>query len=122
MSAKTNAGEPNADAGIEVAAEQWSSWCKEATTDHAGRELNLHFADRGVGEVRLADGQRFVAIEYDELGPAVAITIKYGDQVLPVRHVVAAPLQVRQHRDPSGNVDRITIADSTGRRTFLSLA
>ncbi len=108
-------GETEIDSG------QWPTWCTEATADLAGRELDLRFADKAIGEVQLADGQPLISIEYDELGPAIALIIKYGDGVLPVRHVIAAPRDVRQRLDAEGAIERVTIDDSTGRRTRLSL-
>jgi Family of unknown function (DUF5335) len=107
-------------AKVEIKSVEWSRWCADTTAGLVGREIVLRFADQGVGEVRLADGKPFVAIEYDELGPAVAFTIKYGDGVLPVRHVVAEPRDVQQQLDADGVVERVTIEDSTGRRTLMS--
>lgn len=101
---------------------EWPSWCEEASARHRGRELILHFADDALGDVRLAEGQPFVAIEHDTLGPTVAITIKYGAGVVPVRYVIAQPQEVLQHLDAEGRVYEVTIVDSTGRRTFVSLA
>lgn len=122
MTPKSGPGDAGSGGVVtEIESDQWPRWCEETTADLGGRDMALRFADRGIGEVQLADGLPLVAIEYDELGPAVAITIKYGDGVLPVRHVIAAPLDVRQQRDASGDVERVTIDDSTGRRTVIAL-
>lgn len=104
-----------------VAAEDWQSWCHEATEDLAGRTMTLRFQDRALGEVQLAEGQPFVAIEFDQLGPSVALTVKYGDGVVPVRYVIADPREVQQHRDDRDQVRQVAIVDGTGRRIQLSL-
>jgi hypothetical protein len=122
MTAKQRRGDAGSTSGAtEIGSDQWSRWCEEATADLGGRDMVLQFADRGIGEVQLADGQPFVAIEYDELGPSVAFTIKYGDGVLPVRHVIAEPRDVRQQRDADGAIERVTIEDKTGRRTLIAV-
>ena len=106
----------------EIPRDDWASWCVEATERQAGRELRLHFEDDALGSVRLAEGQPFIAIEHDELGAAVAFTITYGAGVVPVRYVIAEPREVKQHHDEAGEVQQVTIVDSTNRRTFVSLA
>lgn len=122
MTTKPNHGhEPGRGDTTEIEPGRWSAWCVETTAVLAGHELVLSFADRGIGEVQLAEGMPFVAIEYDELGPAVAFTIKYGDGALPVRHVIAEPQDVRQRHDEHGAVESVTIEDKTGRRTHISL-
>jgi Family of unknown function (DUF5335) len=118
----TQAGPSGPGATIEIESGRWSAWCVETTAVLAGRDLDLSFADRGIGEVQLADGMHFVAIEYDELGPAVAFTIKYGDGALPVRHVIAEPQDVRQRHDRDGAIESVTIEDKTGRRTLIVVA
>lgn len=106
----------------EVPRDDWATWCAEATERQSGRELVLYFEDEALGSVRLAEGQPFVAIEHDELGPSVAFTIKYGSGVVPVRYVIAEPRQVTQQRNDAGEVHQVLIIDSTNRRTFVSLA
>lgn len=119
--------EPNPEPLLESASsgidpDEWPQWCQETTADNAGRDVVLEFADRGIGELRLAHGQPLLSIEYEKLGPAVALTITYGDDAVPARYVIAEPRDVHQHRDASGAIDRVTIEDSTGRRTVLRLA
>jgi hypothetical protein len=113
---------PSVEDATAIDADEWPRWCQETTADNAGRDLVLQFADRGIGELRLADGKPLLSIEYEKLGPAVAITITYGDDAVPARYVIAEPRDVHQHRDANGALDRVTIEDSTGRRTILSLA
>lgn len=109
------------DTATEVSPGEWPAWCADASARHRGRKLILHVADDALGHVRLAEGQPFVAVEHDTVGPNVALTIKYGAGVVPVRYVTAEPQEVLQHRDDSGQVQEATIVDSTGRRTFVSL-
>ena len=106
----------------EVPREEWPSWCAAATSEHRGREVVLHQADRALGEVRLAEGQRLVAIEHDEFGKTEALTIKCGSSAVPVSYVVAEPRYIRQRRDRAGAVSEVRIVDATGRRTLVSLA
>ena len=105
----------------ELESSDWSSWCETTTTDLAGRQVAVQFADQGIGEVQLTDAQRFVSIEYEKLGPAVAFTIRFGDGVVPRQHVVAAPRDVRLQRDADGSIEHVLIEDSTGRRTVMSI-
>jgi len=106
----------------EVPPEEWPSWCARATSSLSGRELVLHVADQALGDVRLAQGQPFVAIEHDDVGGIVALTIKYGSGVVPVNYVIAQPQAVRQHLDEAGDVQEVSIIDTTGRRTYVGLA
>jgi hypothetical protein len=106
----------------EVPREDWPEWCAKTTTDYTGREVVLHQADRALGKVRLAQGQRLVAIEHDEFGKTEALTIKCGSDAVPVSYVVAEPRSIRQHRAQSGDIEGFSIVDATGRLTLLSLA
>jgi hypothetical protein len=105
----------------EVPPGEWPEWCRQASQRQHGRVLVLYFADDALGEVRLAEGQPFVAIEHDQLGKSVALTLKYGDGVVPMRYVIANPRQVLLEKDDEGQVRQVTIVDITGRRTFISL-
>lgn len=105
----------------EVPHEEWPSWCAKATSDHRGREVVLRQADRALGEVRLAEGQRLVAIEHDVFGRTETITIKCGSSAVPVSYVVAEPRSIRQRRVEAGDVEEVSIVDATGRRTSLGL-
>jgi hypothetical protein len=106
----------------EVPREEWPSWAAKATSDHVGREVVLHQADRALGEVRLAAGQSLVAIEHDEFGRTEALTIKCGSSAVPVSYVIAEPRSIRQHHDEAGDIDELSIVDATGRRTLVSFA
>jgi Family of unknown function (DUF5335) len=108
--------------GTEVPREEWPDWCERATSDYSGREVVLHQADRALGEVRLAQGQRLVAIEHDEFGKTEALTIKCGSTAVPVSYVVAEPRSIQQHHDAAGEVREVSIVDATGRRTLVKLA
>ena len=109
------------EAATEVPRPDWSDWCRTTSQDRQGRPLNLRFADAGVGQVRLADGEAFVGIDHDELGSSVALTILYGDGVVPRRHVIAEPQHVLAEQDPDGHVTLIVVEDRTRRRTFVQL-
>jgi len=106
----------------EVPPEEWAGWCEKATSEHNGREVLLRQADQALGEVRLAEGQRLVAFEFDEFGNTTALTIKCGSPAVPVSYVVAQPQSIGEHRDGDGVTDVVSILDSTGRRTSVSLA
>ena len=106
----------------EIPHDEWPTWCKSASDRLSGRGLNLYYQDVALGEVRLADGQPFVALEHDVVAEMEALTVKYGDGVVPVRHVIAEPSEVLQRLDAAGDIDLVTILDSTGRKTFISLA
>jgi hypothetical protein len=105
----------------EVPRPAWSAWCEATSTDRHGRPLILRYADVALGQVRLAEGESFVSIDHDELGGAVALTIRYGDGVVPRRHVIAEPRHLLAEEDPEGHVTLIVVEDSTRRRTFLEL-
>ena len=107
---------------IDVAREEWSSWCTRTSSELSGRELVLHRADQAIGEVCLAQGQRLVAIEHDRFGRSEVLTIKCGSDVVPVSYVVAEPRSIRQHIDGAGDVRQVSIVDAVGRRTRLTLA
>ena len=104
----------------EVPREEWPSWCSAFTSDHGGREVVLRQADRALGEVQLAEGQRLVAIEHDMFGGTEALTIKCGSSAVPVSYVVAGPRSIRQHRGRTGDIKEFTIIDATERRTVVS--
>jgi hypothetical protein len=104
----------------EVPREEWPDWCSAATSDLGGREVVLRQADRALGEVRLAEGQRLVAIEHDTLGGTEALTIKCGSIAVPVTYVVAEPRSIRQHRGGTGEINGFSIVDATERRTVVS--
>jgi hypothetical protein len=106
----------------EIPHEEWPSWAAKTTSDHVGREVVLHQADRALGEVRLAEGQSLVAIEHDEFGRTEALTIKCGSSAVPVSYVIAEPRSIRQHHDQAGEIDELSIVDATGRRTLVSFA
>ena len=110
------------DAASEVPRSAWSEWCRATSDDRRGRPMILRFADVALGQVRLAEGETFVAIEHDELGSSVALTIQYGEDDLPRRHVVAEPRQLFAEQDGEGHVTFIVVEDSTRRRTFVELA
>ena len=105
----------------DIEPDDWPTWCREATEANGGRTLVMHFSDSALGDVRQGTGQKFISIDHDKLGPAVALTIKYGDGVVPINYVIADPREVQQHRDADGVVKQVTITDGTGRRTFVSL-
>ncbi len=104
----------------EVPREEWPSWCIAATSDHGGREVVLRQADRALGEVQLAEGQRLVAIEHDQFGRTEALTIKCGSSAVPVSYVVAGPRSIRQRRGQTGDIKEFSIVDATERRTVVS--
>ena len=104
----------------EVPHEEWPNWCSAATSDLSGREVVLRQADRALGEVRLAEDQRLVAIEHDKFGRTEALTIKCGSTAVPVSYVVAEPRSIRQRRGQSGEIKEVSIVDATERRTVLS--
>jgi hypothetical protein len=106
----------------EVPREEWPGWCARATADHGGRVLVLHRIDRALGEVRVAEGQRLVAIDHEKFGTNETLTIKYGSGAVPVSYVIFEPQALRQHRDETGDVRAVSIIDATGRRTLVSLA
>ena len=106
----------------EVPREEWPVWCARATAEHRGRELVLRQADQALGEVRLAEGQRLVAVEYETFGRSEILTIKYGSGAVPVDCVIAEPRTIRQHRDEAGDVQQVSIVDAIGRRTLVRLA
>ena len=108
--------------GTEVAREEWPQWCKSVTAARSGCTLTLRFVDDALGEIQLSDDKAFVGIDHEELGSAVAFTIRYGDGVLPMRYVIAEPQSVRQTTNESDELIAVDIVDSTNRRTFLSLA
>lgn len=110
------------DTITEVSPEEWPAWCQKASAHLSGHELDLHFVDPALGDVRLAEDQPLLAIEHDKVGPNTAITIKYGDGVLPLRHVIAKPRELLVEHDAAGAIRAATITDATGRRTFLGLA
>lgn len=112
-------------AGAELAQippEEWAGWCENATSEHSGREVLVRQADRALGEVRLAEGMRLVAFEFDRFGKTTALTIKCGSEAVPVSYVVAEPQSLGEHRDGDGVMDEVRILDATGRRTSVSLA
>ena len=106
----------------EVPHEEWPSWAAKATSDHVGREVVLHQADRALGEVRQTESLSLVAIEHDEVGRNEALTIKCGSSAVPVSYVIAEPRSIRQHHDQAGELDELRIVDVTGRRTTVSFA
>lgn len=120
MTDEQDATARNTDDVSEVPHEEWPAWCAKATSDHIGHEVVLRQADRALGEVRLAEGQRLVAIEHDVFGKTEAITIKCGSIAVPVSYVVAQPRSVHQHRDRAGDIEEFSIVDVTGRHTFIS--
>jgi hypothetical protein len=110
-------------AGVaDVAREEWPSWCARTSSELGGRELVLHRADQATGEVRLAKGQRLVAIEHDRFGRSEVLTIKCGSDVVPVSYVVAEPRSIRQTVGDAGDVQQVSIVDAVGRRTRVTLA
>ena len=121
MTEQRDATSANQSHVTEVPRKDWPEWCAKATSEHSGREVVLHQADRALGEVRLAKGQRLVAIEHDRFGKTEALTIKCGSRAVPVSYVVAEPRSIRQHRDQAGDVEGFSVIDATGRRTSLSL-
>lgn len=121
MTEQNDATAANQSDVTEVPREDWPAWCAQATTEHSGREVVLHQADRALGEVRLAKGQRLVAIEHDKFGKTEALTIKCGSEAVPVSYVVAEPRTIRQHHDRAGAVEGFSVIDATGRLTSLSL-
>lgn len=116
------AGDAAEGSDTEIAPESWAEWCRRATDENTGRSVLLRFRDEALGEVRLAEGQVFIGLEHDQLGASVALSVKYGDGVVPVRHVIVDPREVRQHEDASGTLDEVTVLDGTGRRTIMSLS
>jgi hypothetical protein len=116
MSKHGNPGNADLD---EVPREEWASWCEKITSDHNGREVLVRQADRALGEVQLAEGQRLVALEYDRFGKTEALTIKCGSHAVPVSYVVAEPRSIGEHRDQAGVTDEVSIVDATGRRTSV---
>ncbi len=106
----------------DVAREEWPSWCARTSSEHNGRELVMHRADPGLAEVRLAAGQRLVAIEHDVFGRSEVLTVKCGSNAVPVSYVIAEPRSIRQHMDQGGGIRHIKIVDVTGRHTRVSLA
>jgi hypothetical protein len=106
----------------EVPHEEWARWCATMTSDHSGRSVVLRQADRAIGEVQLAEGQKLVAVEFAEFGKTEALTIKCGSTAVPVSYVVAQPRSIGERRDKDGVIDQVTIIDTTGRRTSVYLA
>jgi len=107
--------------GSQIAQEDWIEWCRNATQANAGRNLSLRFEDQAIGAVSVADGVRFVAIEHDELGGIVALTVRYGAGVVPIEYAIAAPRTVSEVVDEAAEILHVTIVDSTGRRTLVRL-
>ena len=106
----------------EVERDDWPTWCNRLSEERSGHEMRLSFADEALGDVRLADGIPFIAIDHDELGSAVAFTIRYGAGVVPFRYVIAEPRVVREEPDRSGDGVRLVIEDSTRRRSFVKIS
>lgn len=122
MNDKRDTTPENQGHSTEVPREEWPAWCARATAEHGGRELVLRQADRALGEVRLAEGQRLVAVEHETFGKSEILTIKYGSGAVPVNYVISEPRSIRQHRDEAGGVWQVSIVDAVGRSTFISLA
>lgn len=122
MTDRRDMGTTDREGVTDVAREEWPSWCARTSSELGGRELVLHRADQAIGEVRLAEGQRLVAIEHDTFGRSEVLTIKCGSDVVPVSYVVAEPRSIRQHTDGAGDVRQVSIVDAVGRRTRLTLA
>jgi hypothetical protein len=122
MTAEQPALQPEGLADADVAPEQWADWCRAVTDTSEGKTLDLHFVDGALGDVHHAVAQPFVAIEHDQLGPSLALTVKYGSGVVPITYVIAEPTEVRQRLADDGAVDSLTITDRTGRRTTMILA
>jgi hypothetical protein len=118
----SNERDATAGGSTEVPRDEWPSWCARTTSDHGGRDVVLRRADRVIGEVRLADGQPLVSIEHDEFGKTETLTIKCGSNEVPVNYVVAEPQSIEERHDEAGEVRELTIIDTTGRRTMISLA
>ncbi|MEX1295721.1 MAG: DUF5335 family protein [Candidatus Limnocylindrales bacterium] len=115
----TDKQQPGAADLEDVPREEWASWCEKITSDHNGREVLLRQADRALGEVQLAAGQRLVSLEYDRFGKTEALTIKCGSHAVPVSYVVAEPRSIGERRDQSGVTGEVSIVDATGRRTSV---
>ena len=114
--------EVDSDATSEIERDEWPAWCARLTEQWSDRHLHLSFVDEALGEIQLADGLPFLSIEHDQLGTAVAFTIRYGDGILPIRHVIAEPRSVREGLDTAGVLSRVTIEDSTRRKTFVGIS
>ena len=110
------------EGATEVPPDRWSDWCARASQEGRGRPVSLHYADVALGEVQLAQGEPLVGIDHEELGGTVALTIRYGDGVVPRRHVVAEPRRVLEEQDDSGRLVLLVIVDSTRRMTWVGLA
>jgi len=122
MPDQTTATEPSPNATHEVERDRWPAWCGRLTEEHAGRDLRLYFVDEALGEVRLADGIPFIAIDHDQLGSAVAFTVRYGDGVVPIRYVIAEPRVVQEAPASSGDGVDLVIEDSTRRKSFVEIS
>ena len=115
--------EQTADLGSSttVEPEDWATWCAETTQALAGRRLTLGYADSALGEVAVAEQQPFQGLDHDGFGSAVALTLRYGDSVVPLRYVIGEPRDVSVRRDAAGQIEEVAITDSTGRRSVIGL-
>jgi hypothetical protein len=110
------------EGATDVPRDQWSEWFARASQEVRGRSVSLRYADVALGEVQLAQGEPLVAIDFEELGGTVALTIRYGDGVVARRHVVAEPQRVLEEQDDAGKLVLLVIVDSTRRMTSVGLA
>ena len=110
------------EGATEVPRDRWSEWAARASQEGRGRPVSLRYADVALGEVQLAQGEPLVAIDHEELGGTVALTIRYGDGVVARRHVVAEPQRVLEEQDDAGRLVLLVIVDSTRRMTWVGLA
>jgi len=120
--AAASASAGDAASATEIPRGDWAEWCTRASAENKGRAVRVTFADDALGEVRLSDGMPLVTLDYDELGSAVAFSIRYGDGVVPIRYVIAEPRRVTQELDAAGDLSRVIIEDSTNRRTVVGLS
>ena len=107
---------------VEIPRDDWSDWCTRMTEADRGRTMSLRFTDEALSEVKVSDGQPFMAIDHQPLGGAITLTIQYGLYLLPMHYVVAEPRQILEESDASGRTVLVEIVDSTRRRTFISLS
>jgi len=105
----------------EIPTESWEDWCVTFTNGNRGRLISsIELVGHEIGDEPLAEGVPLVAIDYDPVHKGNDVVISYGQEAAPTRHLIQAPVRLRQAQDAHGLVVSLEIENQNGRRTILS--
>ena len=105
----------------QISQDDWKDFFVTFSNGNRGRRLSFEVIDSESGDTGQMKQGKLMGVAYDPLGKGNDIVVTTGEGEVDYTHTIAAPVEVWQAQQDTGEVAALEIIDQNNVKTILSL-